>query len=158
MTAKLFQIQETLPQEVLEKMHAPAKPADVPFITADELKNADGILFGIPTRFGMVPAQVKTLFDSCGQAWYKGELHHKFVGTFFSTGGIGAGQETTAMSTMPFFAHLGLIYVPLGSHGKKVAPAEEKAGGSMWGAGTFAGADGQRPVSAYELEVAEFQG
>ena len=91
--AKLFQIAETLPQEVLEKMHAPPKAADVPIITPDELAKADGILFGIPTRcstfaiikllhklifnqnrFGMIPAQMKAFFDSCGQLWMSGAL------------------------------------------------------------------------------------
>lgn len=51
MEAKLFQIAETLPQEVLTRMHAPLKAADVPIITPNQLKDADGFLFGIPTRF-----------------------------------------------------------------------------------------------------------
>ena len=153
-TAKLFQVAETLPEEVLSKMHAPPKAADVPIITANDLKDADGIIFGIPTRFGMAPAQMKALFDSCGQLWMKGELHHKFVSTFFSTGGIGGGQETTVMSTMPFFAHMGMIYVPLGNKGKEKAPEGEVPGGSAWVAGTF----GSREVSEYELRVAQFQG
>jgi len=72
--AKLFQVAETLPSVVLDKMHAPAKADDVPVITAADLPKADGILFGIPTRFGMVPAQIKSLMDSCGQLWMKGEL------------------------------------------------------------------------------------
>ena len=55
-------------------MHAPPKAADVPVITPDDLKHADGILFGIPTRFGMVPAQIKAFFDACGQLWMTGAL------------------------------------------------------------------------------------
>ena len=73
-TAKLFQVAETLPAEVLEKMHAPPKSDDVPIVTALDLPKADGILFGIPTRFGMVPAQMKTLMDSCGKLWTAGQL------------------------------------------------------------------------------------
>jgi NAD(P)H dehydrogenase (quinone) len=91
-TPKLFQIKETLPDEVLAKMHAPPKASDVPFIEASQLAEADGILFGLPTRFGTVSAQAKTLFDSCGQLWMQGALANKFVGTFFSTGSLGAGQ------------------------------------------------------------------
>ena len=71
---KLFQIPETLPKEVLEKMGAPPKAADVPVITTEQMSQADGFLFGIPTRFGMVPAQVKAFFDSCGQLWMAGAL------------------------------------------------------------------------------------
>ena len=55
-------------------MHAPPKSSDVPVITAADLPNADGFLFGMPTRFGMVPAQMKNFFDSCGQVWMKGEV------------------------------------------------------------------------------------
>ena len=72
--AKLFQVAETLPQEVLEKMHAPPKDESVPVITPAQLGEADGILFGIPTRFGSMPAQMKTLFDACGQLWFTGAL------------------------------------------------------------------------------------
>lgn len=74
MNAKLFQVAETLPNEVLQKMHAPPKAADVPIISADQLKDADGFLFGIPTRFGMVPAQMKSFWDSWGQIWMAGAL------------------------------------------------------------------------------------
>jgi NAD(P)H dehydrogenase (quinone) len=72
--AKLFQVAETLPNEILEKMHAPPKASDVPIIQASQLAEADGILFGMPTRFGMAPAQMKSLFDACGQLWMKGQL------------------------------------------------------------------------------------
>jgi NAD(P)H dehydrogenase (quinone) len=72
--AYLFQVPETLPPEVLEKMHAPPKPEDVPVIQACQLPQADGFIFGVPTRFGMLPAQMKAFFDSCGQLWMKGAL------------------------------------------------------------------------------------
>jgi NAD(P)H dehydrogenase (quinone) len=55
---RLFRIAETLPQEILTKMHAPAKP-DYPVIQPDELVNFDAYLFGIPTRYGNFPAQWK---------------------------------------------------------------------------------------------------
>ena len=73
-TAKLFQVAETLPNEVLEKMHAPPKAADVPIITPQAMTEADGFLFGIPTRFGMLPAQMKSFFVACGQLWMSGAL------------------------------------------------------------------------------------
>ena len=56
--AKLFQVAETLPQDVLDKMHAPPKAEDVPFITSEQLREADGFVFGMPTRFGSMPSQV----------------------------------------------------------------------------------------------------
>jgi NAD(P)H dehydrogenase (quinone) len=79
---KLYQIAETLPAEVLEKMHAPPKQADVPTITPADLAQCDGVLFGIPTRFGMVPAQIKAFFDQCGQLWMTGGLYEIIISFF----------------------------------------------------------------------------
>lgn len=63
-------------QEILDKMHAPSKNTEVPLITPEKLAEADGILFGFPTRFGMIPAQVKSFFDSCGQLWIQSKLYN----------------------------------------------------------------------------------
>lgn len=76
-------------------MNAPPK-SDVPIITPEELAEADGLIFGLPTRFGMMPAQMKALFDATGGLWKTQELAGKPAGFFFSTGIQGAGQETTA--------------------------------------------------------------
>ena len=65
---------ETLPADVLQKMWAAPKAVDVPIITPDLLPQAHGILFGLPTRFGMIPSQMKAFFDSCGQLWMSGAL------------------------------------------------------------------------------------
>lgn len=155
-TAEVFQIAETLPQEALEEMHAAPK-LDHPVATPEVLEQADGVLFGFPTRFGMVPAQVKTLFDSCAAQWAAGALLGKPCGTFFSTGSIGGGQEVTAMSTMPFFASQGMVYVPLGMRSPVLGNSDVVHGGSVWGAGSIAGHD-NRPPSDMELSVAEVQG
>ena len=85
---------------------------------------------GMPTRFGMVPAQMKTFFDSCGQLWMTGGLRNKHVATFFSTNSIGAGQETTAFTTLPFFAHMGMIYVTFGGKFKGHSDNSQVHGGS----------------------------
>jgi len=158
-SATIYQIPETLPQEVLTKMHAPPKP-DYPVITAAELPAFDAFLFGIPTRYGNFPGQWKAFIDTTGQLWAKGSLAGKYVGVFVSTASMGGGQEMTASNAISTFAHHGLIFVPLG-----YAPAfglltdlTEVRGGSAWGAGTFAGGDGSRSPSAKELELAEIQG
>ena len=139
-------------------MHAPPKATDIRIITPNDLTQADGILFGIPTSFGMLPAPMKAFFDSCGQLWYTGALKNKFVGTFFSTGSSGAGQETTAFTTIPFFAHMGMIYVTFGGKHKGQADLSQVHGGSSWGSGTIAGPDGMRQPTELELEMAETQG
>ncbi|CAF1028773.1 unnamed protein product [Brachionus calyciflorus] len=156
--AKLFQVAETLPQEILEKMSAPPKAADVPVITAAQLAEADGFLFGVPTRFGTTPSQIKAFFDSCGQLWSTGALYGKFAGCFFSTSSQASGQETTALSCVPFFVHHGINFVPIGYKSQKLGDNSDIHGGSPWGAGTITGADGKRMPSQLELDVAHFQG
>jgi len=155
---KLFQVAETLPTEVLEKMHAPPKNADIPIITADELTKADGILFGFPTRFGMMASQMKCFFDSTGGLWMKGSLVGKPAGLFFSTGTQNGGQETTALTAVTQLTHHGMVYVPIGYSSPLMTNMEEIKGGSPYGAGTFAGIDGRRVPSKLEIELAEHQG
>lgn len=154
----IYQIAETLPQEVLEKMGAPPKP-DYPVINVHDLPNADGILFGFPTRFGMMSAQAKALFDATGGLWQKGELVGKPGGVFISTATQGGGQETTIFTAVTQLAHHGMIFVPPGySFGAKMFDISEVHGGSPWGAGTYAAPDGSRQPSAVELEYATHQG
>ncbi|EEQ32795.1 Y20 protein [Microsporum canis CBS 113480] len=158
-TADIFQIAETLPEEVLAKMHAPAKSA-YPVIEPQELTSYDAILFGVPTRYGNFPAQWKAFWDKTGGIWAKGGFHGKYVGAFVSTGTPGGGQESTVIACMSTFVHHGMIFVPLGYKNTfpMLANLSEVRGGSPWGAGTFAGADGSRQPSALELELAVTQG
>jgi NAD(P)H dehydrogenase (quinone) len=156
-TAELYQVAETLPEEVLAKMHAPPKK-DHPIATPDVLKEADGILFGLPTRFGSFPAQIKAFFDSTGGLWQVGALVGKPAGVFFTTGVQGGGQETTAYTALTFLSQHGMTYVPLGYRSPLLFNFEEIHGGSPWGAGTYAGSDGSRQPSKLELDVAKVQG
>lgn len=157
--ADLFQIPETLPQEVLTKMHAPPK-SDIPVVDAKTLESYDAFLFGIPTRYGNFPAQWKAFWDSTGGQWGTGGYWGKYAGIFVSTGSPGGGQESTVIASISTLTHHGIIYVPLG-YAKtfpQLTNVSEVRGGSPWGAGTFAGADGSRQPSALELELATIQG
>ncbi|CZS91164.1 probable flavoprotein wrbA [Rhynchosporium agropyri] len=157
--ADIYQVAETLSQEVLTKMHAPPK-SEYPVIDAATLATYDAFLFGIPTRYGNFPAQWKTFWDTTGGQWASGGFWGKFAGVFVSTGTQGGGQESTAIASISTLAHHGIIYVPLGyAHNfGQLANLSEVHGGSPWGAGTFAGADGSRQPSALELEIAMIQG
>lgn len=153
--SKIFQVAETLPQEVLTKMHA-AK-FDYPVIAADDLIKADGFILGLDTRFGNVCAQQKAFWDSTGQLWVKGELRNKFGACMVSTGSQKGGTETTIFSMLSTFSHHGVIYVPFGPQAEH-ASFDEIIGGSAWGAGTHSKSDGSRQVSPLELTLAERQG
>ncbi|KAL4172715.1 hypothetical protein KRP22_007878 [Phytophthora ramorum] len=136
--ATIYQVPETLSDEILTKMHAPPK-RDYPIASPETLKEADGILLGYPTRFGDFPAQAKSLFDATGQLW-------------------AAGQETTQLMTMAFMVSHGMTFVPLGYRAKQLFDVDEVHGGSPWGAGTIAGPDNSRQVSKLEKEIAMEQG
>lgn len=155
--AQLYQVAETLPAEVLAKRHAPPK-LEHPIASPEMLKSADGILFGFPTHFGMVPTQMKALFDACGRLWVEQALLGKPAGFFFSTSTQGGGQESTAMGSMPFLVHHGMIFVPLGHRSQAQSNMDELHGGSLWGAGTFSGENDKREPTELELEIARVQG
>lgn len=155
--ATLWQVPETLSKEVLAKMEAPPKSA-VQLIEPAQLAEADGLVFGFPTRYGMMAAQFKSFLDATGALWRAQQLAGKPAGMFFSTGSQGGGQETTALTAITQLTHHGLIFVPLGyTFGPKMYDLEEVRGGSPYGAGTYAG-DGTRQPSQVELEVAFHQG
>ncbi|XP_009405009.2 NAD(P)H dehydrogenase (quinone) FQR1-like [Musa acuminata AAA Group] len=155
--AKLWQVPETLPEEVLAKMGAPPK-GNAPIITPKELAEADGLLFGFPTRFGMMAAQFKAFLDATGGLWRAQQLASKPAGIFYSTGTQGGGQETTPLTAITQLVHHGMIFVPIGyTFGAKMFDMGKIKGGSPYGAGTFAG-DGSRYPSEVELEQAFHQG
>ncbi|KAM3516198.1 hypothetical protein MY11210_000220 [Beauveria gryllotalpidicola] len=160
-TADVYQIAETLSQDVLAKMHAPPKATDVAVLTDPKtLLEYDAFLFGIPTRYGNFPAQWKTFWDKTGGIWATGGYWGKKAGLFISTGTLGGGQESTAIAAMSTLTHHGIQYVPLG-YGKAfplLADLSEVHGGSPWGAGTFAAGDGSRQPTPKELEIATIQG
>jgi len=158
-TADIYQVAETLPQEVLTKMYAPAK-SEYPVINADKLATYDAFLIGIPTRYGNFPAQWKAFWDTTGGLWASGGLSGKFAGVFVSTASPGGGQESTVIASLSTLAHHGIIYVPLGyAHSfAQLTNLSEVHGASPWGAGSFAGSDGSRQATALELEIATIQG
>jgi len=158
-TAEIYQVAETLSQEILTKMYAPPKP-NYPIITPDILSKFDAFLLGVPTRYGNMSAQWKAFWDSTGQLWAKGSLAGKYAGFFVSTAGLGGGQESTVIANISTLAHHGILYVPFGySHAfPQISNLTEVHGGSPWGAGTFAAPDGSRQPSALELEIATIQG
>jgi NAD(P)H dehydrogenase (quinone) len=156
----LYRIAETLPSEVLAKMHSAPPPVEVPIVKVDDLIKYDGIIFGAPTRFGQPAAQYKALWDATGQLWTTGGLDGKLASFFTGTSIPGGGQETTASTNMGHFVHHGMIFVPMGygDPNKSLFNLNEVHGGSPWGAGTFSDMDASRQPTKNELGQAEYQG
>jgi NAD(P)H dehydrogenase (quinone) len=136
-TCDIYQVAETLSDEILGKMGAPPKQ-DHPIITPDKMAEYDGVLFGLSGRFGAMPAQIKTFMDSCGGLWQKGAMTGKAAGTFTSVATLGGGQESVNISCFSFFSHQGMCFVPLGYTDPQVFNLEEIHGASPYGSGTFA--------------------
>jgi len=125
--------------------------------TPGELGDYDAIIFGTPTRFGNMAAQMRNFLDQTGGLWVKGGLVGK-VGSVFTSTGTGGGNESTIISFVTTLMHHGMIYVGLPYACPELADISEVKGGSPWGAATIAGADGSRQPSEKELAQARFQG
>ncbi|KAL3229601.1 Flavoprotein-like protein YCP4 [Nakaseomyces bracarensis] len=158
--AVLFRVPETLSEDVLKDMYAAEKPDDFLVASKETLEEYDAFLFGVPTRFGNVPAQWADFWDKTGAIWVQGGLWGKPAGIFVSTGTYGGGVEQTVRTCINYLVHHGMVFVPLGYKFSfaELANIEEVHGGSAWGASTLAGGDGSRQPSALELRMAKTQG
>lgn len=158
---KLTRVQETLPAEVLEKMgavEAVKQFEQVPVAEVKDLAEADGIIFGTPTRFGMMSAQMKSFMDATGQLWMEGKLINKVGSVFTSTATQHGGQESTILNFHTVLLHHGMVLVGLPYSEQKLMDISEMAGGSPYGSSTITGGDGSRMPSELELEIAKSQG
>jgi NAD(P)H dehydrogenase (quinone) len=129
-----------------------------PIASVDELSDYDAIIFGTPTRFGNMCAQMRNFLDQTGRLWQKGSLIGKVGSVFTSTATQHGGQETTITSFHTTLLHHGMIIVGVPYSCPLIGTMSEITGGSPYGASTLAGSDGTRRPSENELKIARFQG
>jgi NAD(P)H:quinone oxidoreductase type IV len=157
----LFQVPELASEESLARTGADkarAAFAHIPVINAEQLPEADAIIFGAPTRFGNMCAQMRSFLDRTGALWAKGALIGK-VGSFFTSSATQhGGQETTIVTSHVTLLHHGMVIVGLPYSAQGQTRIDEITGGSPYGASTITGGDGSRQPSENELELARFQG
>lgn len=151
----LKRVPETMSAEAAAKAGVVEQVA--PVASPKELGDYDAIIFGTPTRFGNMAAQMRNFLDQTGSLWAQGALIGK-VGSVFTSTGTGGGNESTIMSFVNTLVHHGMVYVGLPYSCPELADISELKGGSPWGAATIAGADGSRQPSEKELAQARFQG
>lgn len=154
-------VPETLPDEILVKMGAQEAQkafAHIPIATPQELAEYDAIIFGAPTRFGMMAAQMKAFLDATGGLWAKQSLKGKVGSAFTSTGTQHGGQEATVLGFHTVLLHHGMLIAGLPYSFAGQSRMDEITGGSPYGASTIAGGDGSRMPSENELEGARYQG
>ena len=156
-TAVVKRVPETVPAEVAKQMHFKLDQA-APIATVDELADYDAIIFGTPTRYGNMAAQMKTFIDQTGGLWMKGALVGKVGSVISSSATQHGGQETTITSFHTVLFHHGMVVVGLPYSCQAQMGVDEIKGGTPYGASTIAGADGSRQPSEQELGMARFQG
>jgi len=130
---------------------------DIPGCTLDDLRAAEGILWGSPTRYGNMIAQMKRLIDSTADLWLKGTLEGKPAGIFSSTASTHGGQETTPLTMMAPLLHLGMIIVGVPYSTPGMIHTEGR-GGTPYGATTIAGPRGELKPAPEDLAIAEALG
>lgn len=157
----LYQVPELMPEEALEKSGAKAARAafaHVPVIAPDRLAEADAVIFGTPTRFGNMCAQMRNFLDQTGGLWMRGGLIGKVGSVFASTATQHGGQETTLTSFHTTLLHHGMVIVGVPYSEARQMTLVEISGGSPYGASTITAGDGSRQPSENELDIARFQG
>jgi NAD(P)H dehydrogenase (quinone) len=129
-----------------------------PIATVDELPGYDAIIFGTPTRFGNMAAQMRNFLDQTGGLWAKGSLIGKVGSAFASTATQHGGQETTLTSFHSTLLHQGMVVVGVPYSVLGLTNMAEITGGTPYGATTLAAPDGSRHPSVNELDIARAQG
>jgi len=159
--ASLYQVPELVPEKKLEESGAKAARAafaHIPVAVPGQLAQADAVIFGTPTRFGGMCAQMRNFLDQTGGLWVQGGLVGKVGSVFVSTATQHGGQETTIVGFHTTLLHHGMIVVGVPYAREGLETTKEISGGSPYGASTIAGSDGSRQPSANELAIARFQG
>ena len=150
-------VPELVPEDVA-KASGVKLDQEAEFATPEELANYDAIIFGTPTRFGNMAAQMRNFLDQTGGLWAQGALIGKVGSVFVSTASQHGGQETTITSFHISLFHHGMVVVGLPYSFAGNTVMDEISGGTPYGASTLAGSDGSRMPSENELAGARFQG
>ena len=155
--ADIRRVPELVPQAVARAAGMKLEQAaDVAII--EELPRYDAIVFGTPTRFGNMAAQMRNFLDQTGGLWARGALVGKIGSVFTSAGTQHGGQETTLTSFHTTLLHHGMVIVGVPYTAPGLSHMDSVAGGTPYGASTVAGPNGKRRPSDVDLEVARFQG
>jgi len=150
-------VPELVPEEVAKKSGIKTDQK-APIAKPDELGDYDAVIFGTPTRFGNMCAQMRNFLDQTGGLWMKGALIGKVGSVFASSATQHGGQESTILSFHITLLHQGFIVVGLPYSFQGQMRQDEITGGTPYGATTIAAGDGSRQPSANELDAARFQG
>ncbi|MAK56247.1 MAG: NAD(P)H:quinone oxidoreductase [Pusillimonas sp.] len=150
-------VPELVPEEVAKASHYKIEQS-APIAHPEELADYDAIIFGTPTRFGNMAAQMKNFLDQTGGLWAQGKLVGKIGSVFTSTASQHGGQESTLLTFHTVLLHHGMSVVGLPYSFQGQTDNSQITGGTPYGASTIANGDGSRQPSENELDGARFQG
>jgi NAD(P)H dehydrogenase (quinone) len=150
-------VPELVPTEIAQAAHYKTDQK-APIATVEELPEYDAIIFGTPTRYGTMTAQMKNFLDQTGGLWAQGKLIGKVGSVFTSTATQHGGQEATILTTLPVLLHHGMVVVGLPYSFQGQMGVDQIRGGSPYGASTIAAGDGSRQPTEIDLDGARFQG
>ncbi|HEX4376489.1 MAG TPA: NAD(P)H:quinone oxidoreductase [Steroidobacteraceae bacterium] len=147
----------TVPPLIAGNMAPPPKPvpdSGPPYASLDDLRRADALLLGSPTRFGNMAAPLKHFLDTTSALWLDGSLAGKPAGVFTSTQTMHGGQESTLLSMMLPLFHHGMYLVGLPYTERALTTT--RAGGTPYGASHVV--EGQQGLSEDERMLAQALG
>jgi len=157
-TVDLKRVPELVP-EAIAKSSGYKSGQQAPIATPEDLEHYDAIIFGTPTRFGNMAAQMRNFLDQTGPLWGRGALIGKVGSVFCSTASQHGGQETTITSFHLTLLHHGMVIVGLPYSCKHLSGMHEISGGGPYGASSVVGAGPtDRMPTHVELEICRFQG
>ncbi|MBS7626520.1 NAD(P)H:quinone oxidoreductase [Candidatus Bathyarchaeota archaeon] len=157
----LRQVPELIPQHTIDsnpRIKAVKESLrDIPVANVNDLAEADGVIFGTPTRFGNMCSQMKQSIDQTGSLWLEGRLEGKPAGVFTSTSTLHGGQETTIISTMIPLLHHGMIIVGVPYSESRLLDMDF-GGGSPYGASAVVGPESEMHPTERDLAIAKTLG
>ncbi|MEU1124168.1 NAD(P)H:quinone oxidoreductase [Streptomyces sp. NPDC005899] len=152
---RLRKVAELAPQAAIDSNPAWAEharaTAGVPEVSPDDMVWADAVIFGSPTRYGNVTAQLKQFLDTLGGLWQTGQLADKVYSGFTASSTTHGGQESTLLALYNTIHHFGGILVTPGY----TDPAKF-ADGNPYGTSHVSG-QGDIPVGEVTLTAARVQ-
>ena len=157
----IFQVQELVSSEILEKCGAKKARetfAHIPVAKPVDMVDADAVIFGTPSRFGNMCAQMRYFLDQTGGLWSQNAFVGKVGSAFTSSSTQHGGQETTLISFYVTLLHLGMVIVGLPYTENRQTTMSEISGGTPYGASSISGASGGKMPGENELAIARFQG
>ncbi len=151
-------VPELVPDEVARKSGYKLDQEAAVITDPNELADYDGFVFGVPTRYGNMPSQMKNFLDQTGGLWAKGALIDKVATVMVSTATQHGGQESTVLTTQVVLQHHGMLIVPLSYAYAGQSGVDKMRGGSPYGMSVATDSDGSRWPDEEDLAGARFQG